>query len=185
MIKGWCIWLTGLPGSGKSTITKILRKKIIKKGIILQIVSSDELRKVITPNPKFSDEERDMVYGSLVFIAKLLTKNGINVIIDATGNRRKYRDNSRITIPKFKEIYLRCPLDICIKREGERRNTSLAPKQIYKRASIINNTIPGFGAPYEEPLNPDFIIDTDKLDPKQSAELILDYIKKWITNYHN
>jgi adenylylsulfate kinase len=176
LIQGWCIWLTGLPGSGKSSISKIIKEKILEKGIPLQILSSDELRKIITPDPKYSEEERDIVYSSIVYIAKLLTMNGINVLIDATGNRRKYRDNCRATIAKFKEIYLRCTVNVCIERESKRTDSVLAPNQIYKKTSKVNNTVPGFGSPYEEPLNPDLIIDTDKLAPGKSSELILTQI---------
>jgi len=60
-----------------------------------QIVSSDILRKVITPNPTYTEDERDIAYGAIVFVTKLSTENGVDVIIDATGNRRKYRDNAR------------------------------------------------------------------------------------------
>jgi adenylylsulfate kinase len=176
LIQGWCIWLTGLPGSGKSTIAKITIEKILEKGIRLQILSSDELRKIITPDPKYTDKERDIVYGSIAYIAKLLTINGANVLIDATGNRRKYRDNCRAIIGRFKEIYLRCTVNVCIERERKRTGNVLAPNQIYKKTAIVNNTVPGFGSPYEEPLNPDLIIDTDKLDAEKSAELIVDHV---------
>ncbi|RLI43796.1 adenylyl-sulfate kinase, partial [Candidatus Bathyarchaeota archaeon] len=107
--EGWCVWVTGLPGSGKSTVAKALLRKLDKQNIQAQIVYSDMLRKVVTPAPKYTEEERDMVYGALVFVAKLLTQNGVNVIIDATGNRRRYRDKARKEISKFIEAYVRCP----------------------------------------------------------------------------
>ena len=176
MIQGWCTWLTGRPGSGKSSIAKIIKEKSLEKGVTLQILSSDELRKIITPDPKYTEGERDLVYSSIVYIAKLLTMNGVNVLVDATGNRRKYRDNCRATIVKFKEIYLRCTVNVCIERESKRTASILAPNQIYKKTSIVTNTVPGFGSPYEEPLNPDLIIDTDKLDPEKSSELIVNQI---------
>ncbi|MEM2648831.1 MAG: adenylyl-sulfate kinase, partial [Candidatus Bathyarchaeia archaeon] len=109
-----------MPGSGKSTVAHLLADKLKAMGIHAYILSSDALRKVMTPNPKYTEEERDIVYGTLVYIAKILTENGVNVIIDATGNRRKYRDNARSQIPLFMEAYLRCPLEVCIEREAKR-----------------------------------------------------------------
>ncbi|MEM3722104.1 MAG: adenylyl-sulfate kinase, partial [Candidatus Bathyarchaeia archaeon] len=92
MRSGWCIWITGLPGSGKSTVANLLVKFLLQKGIRAQLLSSDVLRKYLTPKPTYSLEERDIVYSTLVYIAWLLTQNGVNVVIDATGNLRRYRD---------------------------------------------------------------------------------------------
>jgi len=173
--ESWCVWVTGLPGSGKSTIVQALLNKLKKRGINAQIVSSDMLRKVVTPAPKYTEEERDMVYGSIVFVAELLTSNGVNVIMDATGNRRKYRDQARKQISKFLEAYVRCPLEICIERESKRGKTFYAPKGIYKKAFTGKSaTVPGMGAPYEEPLHPEVTVDSDKLNPSQCAQRILD-----------
>lgn len=177
--EGWCIWVTGLPGSGKSTVAKALLKKLDEQSIQTQIVSSDMLRKVVTPVPKYTEEERNMVYGAIVFVAKLLTQNGVNVIIDATGNRRKYRDQARKEIPKFMEAYIRCPLEICIQRETKRKEYAHAPKGIYKKAFTSGSTtVPGVGAPYEEPLQPEVTVDSDRLDPDQCAQKILKTLMK-------
>lgn len=172
---GWCIWITGLPGSGKSTIAHLLAEKLSSLGVHAQILSSDSLRKVITPNPKYTEDERDVVYGALVYIAKILTENGVNVIIDATGNRRRYREHARREIPLFMEAYVRCPIEICIERES-RRGVNLygAPENIYAKAfSGKSKTVPGLGAPYEEPINPEVAVDSDKLSPEDCAEKIL------------
>jgi len=170
--RGWCVWITGLPGSGKSTVAHILADRLRAIGIHAYILSSDELRKVMTPNPKYTEEERDMVYATLVYIAKVLTENGVNVIIDATGNRRKYRDRARGIIPKFMEAYLRCPLNICIEREIKRGvDVYGAPSGIYAKAfSGESKTVPGIGVPYEEPLNPEVTVDSDRLSPEECAQ---------------
>ncbi|MEM1550678.1 MAG: adenylyl-sulfate kinase [Candidatus Bathyarchaeia archaeon] len=178
MENGWCVWVTGLPGSGKSTVARLLASKIRALGIHVYILSSDELRKVMTPRPTYSEEERDAVYATLAYIAKILTDNGVNVIIDATGNRRRYRDQTREMIPRFMEAYLRCPLEVCIKRESMRGvDVYGAPSSVYAKAfSGESKTVPGVGVPYEEPLSPEVTVDSNKLSPEECAERILSVI---------
>lgn len=174
---GWCVWVTGLPGSGKSVIAQALLDKLKETGVHAQIVSSDMLRKVVTLKPTYSEEERDMVYGAIVFVSKLLTQNGVNVIIDATANRRRYRDQARKEISRFMEAYIRCPLEVCIQRETERKEYAYAPRDIYKKAFTGRSaTVPGIGVPYEEPLNPEVTVDSGKLDPEQCAQKILEVL---------
>jgi adenylylsulfate kinase len=173
-LPGWAIWLTGLPGCGKSTIASLLTESLRKNGIQVQVISMDMLRKVITPRPTYSSEERKIVYDALVFVAHLLTKNNVNVLIDATANRRIYRAKASRLIPLFMEAYLKCPLEICMAREARRKVTHGAPKRIYRRGiNGRSKTVPGLGAPYEEPSNPAVTVETDKLTVKQSASKIL------------
>jgi len=170
----WCIWVTGMPGSGKSVISHALLEKLKTKGVNAQILSSDMLRKVVTPKPSYSLGERDIVYATLVFVAKLLTENGVNVIIDATGNLRRYRDEARKQISRFIEAYVHCPLEICMERESKRGITFHAPKDIYKKGITGKSvTVPGLGAPYEPPLKPEVTVDSEKLSPKECAQKIL------------
>lgn len=178
---GWCIWITGLPGSGKSVVAEALVRILLQKGIHAQLLSSDALRKVLTPKPTYSLEERDIVYATLVYIAKLLTQNGVNVVIDATGNLRRYRENARLQIPKFMEAYLACPLEVCMERESKRVETRQAPKQIYTKALEGKApTVPGVGQPYEPPTNPEITINTAQCTPEQAAHKILETIQgKW------
>jgi len=180
MIKtaGWCVWITGLPGSGKSVVSRALIEILNQQGITAQILSSDELRKTLTPKPTYSLEERDIVYSTMVYIAKLLTQNGVNVLIDATGNLRRYRDDARTQIPRFIEAYLECPVDVCMRRESERKETYNAPTQIYQKAlkNKASSTVPGVGQPYEEPLNPDVSVKNFELTPQESAQQILEAI---------
>jgi adenylylsulfate kinase len=171
---GWCVWVTGLPGSGKSVVSQTLQKLLRQKGIHAQLLSSDALRRVLTPKPTYSLEERNTVYVTLVYVAKLLTQNNVNVIIDATGNLRCYRENARKQIPRFIEAYLECPLKVCIQRETKRGQTYQAPKKIYKRAQEGKApTVPGIGQPYQPPLNPEITLNTTKHTPEQAAQKIL------------
>ena len=176
---GWCVWITGLPGSGKSVVAKALQEKLRRHNIDLQILSSDALRKAVTPEPTYTDEERDMFYGALVLVAKHLWENGIKVIIDATGNRRRYRENARRNIPRFIEAYLKCPLKVCVERESKRGKTFQAPRDIYRRALKGEaKAVPGLGAPYEEPLHPEVVVDSEKLSPEECAQEIYETVAK-------
>ena len=173
---GWCVWVTGLPGSGKSVVSRALMQLLRKQQIAVQLLSSDELRKTLTPKPTYSLEERDIVYATLVYIAKLLTENGVNVLIDATGNLRRYREDARAQMRCFIEAYLDCPVEVCMQREATRKETYNAPKGIYSGAlKAKTSTVPGVGQPYEPPLKAEVAINVE-LAPKASAELILDAI---------
>ncbi len=132
------------------------------------------LRKVLTPHPKYSEQERKIVYSALVFVAELLVQNSVNVIIDATGNRRSHRDAARRGIGSFAEVYLKCPLNVCMSREKQRKETFGAPSRIYmKGKSGSSRTVPGLGVPYEEPSSPELVLDTSKLSPQESAQRIV------------
>jgi adenylylsulfate kinase len=140
----------------------------------------DEMRKIVTPKPAYSDAEREIIYRSLVFLAKKMTELGHHVIIDATGNLRRWRNLAREIIPKYTEVYLRCPLKLCMERETKRSKRFMAPKDIYKKGAE-GSPVPGMVAPYEEPLNPEVIVDTDKLSLEGSIEKIELQIAKFIS----
>jgi adenylylsulfate kinase len=174
---GWAIWITGLPGSGKSTLAHGLCNNLSKLNIEAELISSDELRRELTPQLTYSEEERDLFYNCLAFVAIKLVNNNINVLIDATGNRRKYRNKCRRKIKQFAEIYLECPLEICIQREKKRKNTHYAPKKIYDKAfSQKDTTIPGIGSPYEEPENPELVLNSNELSIQECIKRTVSFI---------
>ncbi len=169
----WAIWITGLPGSGKTTIARAVHTLL--KGERLKILQLDEVRKVVTPQPKYTEEERDIVYSSLAYMAKVVTECGIDVIVDATANRKRYRDLARQLIPNFAEIYVKCTLDVCIERESARL-AEYSPKGIYRSSVAKSATVPGINVPYEETSNPEIVIDSEKTGPQEAAEIIVKYI---------
>jgi adenylylsulfate kinase len=177
-MNGIALWITGLPGSGKSAYADRLKEK--DPGLVL--LRMDELRKVVTPSPTFSEEERETVYRSLIYTAKTLTEAGRDVIIDATGNMRRWRQLARDIIRGYGEVYLRCPLEVCIKRESERKDTRGAPGAVYEKGRK-GWPVPGMGAPYEEPLNPEITIDTDSVPIEEGIKGIVDIINKLRRNF--
>jgi len=136
-------------------------------GIKVQVLESDELRRVLTPKPKYTEEERDWFYGVMAWIGWLLVRNGVNVIFDATANKRAYRERARRLIGpgRFMEVYVRCPLEVCMARDV---------KGIYKLALEGKaSTVPGLQVPYEEPLRPDVVVDTSEMRPEECVKLVL------------
>jgi adenylylsulfate kinase len=167
----WALWITGLPGSGKSTIARKVRDKLLNRGISCKILELDEIRRFITPDPRYTEEERDIVYHSLAYMAKLTVEDGKNVIIDATANRMRYREKARDAIINFIEAYVRCPIEICMKREGK-RDARYSPPEIYKKGlDGESNTVPGIGVPYEES-NPEIIVDSSKDSAEKCSDMI-------------
>src|SRR4030065_2384999 len=162
-MSGIAVWITGLPGSGKSTVADAL-KKTHPEFIVLRM---DELRKVITPEPTYSDSEREIVYRTLVYLAKKLTELGHYVIIDATGNLRRWRDLARELIPKYIEIYLKCPIETCMRREKKRIERHEAPGDIYKKGTK-GWPVPAIVVHDEQPLHPDIIVYTAKTSLENS-----------------
>ncbi len=170
-MNGLVIWITGLPGSGKSTIADGI-KKTYPDFVILRM---DELRNLVTPKPTYSDDEREMVYRAIVYMAKKLASLNHNVIIDATANMGRWRELARQHIPNFAEIYTKCSINVCQNREKNRLNTRSAPKDIYKKGRK-GSPVPGVTVPYEEPLSPELAIETDSLNIKESIIKAVNFI---------
>lgn len=174
-IMAWVVWFTGLPGCGKTTIAQHVKAILSGKGVSMKVLQLDEIRKVITPNPSYTEEEREIVYASLAYMAKLLSDSGINVVIDATANRRRYRDRARGLVPNFAEVYIRAPLDVCIARESLRR-AEFAPKDIYKKSKNTGASVPGVNIAYEEPLAAEISVDSAVMSSDESARHIAEKI---------
>ncbi len=166
METGFAVWITGLPASGKSTVTAALKKELVLRGVNVAVLESDALRKVLTPQPRYDEEERNVFYGALAHVGQLLTEHGVSVIFDATANRRAYRDQARHAIARFLEAFVDCPLDICISRD---------PKGIYRRGREGSAAgVPGMDAVYEPPDSPDVAVRGDVEDPVRAARRIVD-----------
>jgi len=161
---GWAVWITGLPASGKSLIARSLASKLEALGKSAQVLESDDLRRVLTPRPTYTPEERETFYHAMIHIGFLLASNGINVIFDATANRRRWRRKARETFPLFLEAFVDTPLEVCMERD---------PKGIYARAFEGKaTTVPGRQVPYETPERPEARLD-GRASPDLSADTIL------------
>lgn len=167
--KAFAIWLTGLPASGKSTIGAALKPQLEGLVCTVEVLESDAVRRILTPAPTYSHEERDLFYRALAFMGARLVAHGVTVIFDATANRRAYRDFARSLIPAFIEVAVECPLELAMQRDY---------KGTYQRGRRgETSTVPGLQDPYEAPLNPEVKIDTTKLSAKEAAGTIVELVR--------
>ena len=155
----WAIWITGPPASGKSAIARAVTAELETRGHRVKWLELDEVRASITPAPRYTDAERDLVYRALGYMATLLVEEGRPVLIDATAHRRVWRDLVRASVPWFAEVQLVCPIEVCRERERT-RTTGHAPRNIYARSGRPGATVPGVDVPYEVARAPELLIDT-------------------------
>jgi len=170
MEKGCVVWLTGLPGSGKTTIAKILEKELRARGYKVELLDGDEVRKWLSPEAGFTREDRERHLRRVIYVSKLLARNGVIVLASFVSPYRSIREEARRIIGDFIEVYVKCSLETVIKRD---------PKGLYARAlrgEIKHMT--GIDDPYEEPENPEVIVDTEKDPPEENAKKILQKLEE-------
>jgi adenylylsulfate kinase len=167
----WAIWITGPPGSGKTAVARATTALLAERGCRIAWLELDQIRQAITPAPRYSDREREIVYRALGYMAVTLVEAATPVLIDATAHRRIWRDRVRAAVPRFAEVQLVCPLEICRRRE-EDRAPGHAPRGIYRRSGRAGATVPGVDVPYEPALAPDLLIDTDRQSVDEAAERV-------------
>jgi len=164
------IWLTGIPASGKTTLGKLLYSYLSSlNGNRVEWFDGDIVRRTFYPELGFTKEERFENVKRISHLAKILNKHGIFVIVSAIAPYEEMRETAKEIIGNYIEIYLRCPVEICKKRD---------PKGHYKKAErgeIKNFT--GINAPYEEPKRPNLIIETHLVKPEEAVEVIVNALK--------
>ncbi|MGB3903980.1 MAG: adenylyl-sulfate kinase [Anaerolineae bacterium] len=163
--QGFTLWFTGLSGSGKTTLARAVEERLRDRGFKVEVLDGDVVRTHLSKGLGFSKEDRDTNIKRIGFVCKLLTRNGVVAIGSAISPYREVRDFVRQDIGRFVEVYCRCPLDALIERDV---------KGLYRQAldgEIENFT--GVSDPYEEPLNPEVIVDTDREAPEESVGKII------------
>ena len=164
--KGFTVWFTGLSGSGKTTLSRRLESELRRRGILkVELLDGDVIRTHLSKGLGFSKEDRDANIKRIGFVCKLLSRNGVVAIAAAISPYREIRDFNRKEIGDFVEVYCKCPLEMCIRRDV---------KGLYRKAlagEIKNYT--GVDDPYEEPLKPEVTLETDRETPEQSVMKII------------
>ena len=166
------IWLTGLPGSGKTTIARAAEPKLKELGFKTELLDGDMVRKELSPDLGFTKEDREKHARRVVYLCKLLSRNGIIPIVSLISPYREFRAYARKEIAvndNFVEVHVKCSLESCIKRD---------PKGLYKKALAGEiKDLTGLQDPYEEPLNPELVIDTEKETLDESVKKLLSCIQ--------
>ncbi len=173
MHKGFALWFTGLSGSGKSTLTHRLEHEFRARGYKVEVLDGDVVRTHLSKGLSFSKEDRDINIRRIGFVCDLLSRNGVIAIAAAISPYQEIRDECRALVEShgaaFVEVFTRCSLDALEARD---------PKGLYKkaRAGEIQN-FTGVNDPYEEPQNPEVLIETDTVSIDEGFHMILSYLE--------
>jgi adenylyl-sulfate kinase len=169
-MNGFTVWFTGLSGSGKTTLARMLEQELEDMGFHVEVLDGDEVRLRLSKGLGFSKEDRDENIRRISYVAKVVTRCGAVAITCAISPYREIRDEAREEIRRFVEVYVKCDLEECIKRDV---------KGLYQKAlsgEIKNFT--GVSDPYEEPLTPDIVVETHKETQKESINKIISGLTK-------
>ena len=171
--KGLVIWLTGLSGAGQTTLARAIRQELLQTGQAIELLDGDEVRENLSHGLGFSKEDRDRNVHRIGFVARLLARNGVTVLVSAISPYRQSRDDARRLIEndgvRFLEVYVSCPLQVLIDRDV---------KGLYKKALAGEvRQFTGISDPYEAPLAPDCIVDSSAQSIEQSLSEILSQVE--------
>ncbi len=163
--RGFALWFTGLPCSGKTTIADAVADKLEKKGLKVERLDGDIVRQGLTKDLGFSKDDRDRNIERITFVAKLLSRNGVGVLVSFVSPYADMRKHARENTTNFIEVFVKCPVEVCKKRDV---------KGMYKKA--LNGEIDNFTGiddPFEEPVSPELVIETDKEQLGESLDKVM------------
>jgi len=168
--KGFTLWFTGLSGAGKTTISKIVEEELRKRGSRVEVLDGDVVRENLSKGLGFSKEDRDTNIRRIAFVADLLSRNGVPVITAAISPYREIRDEARELMgDRFIEVFVKASVEVCAERDV---------KGLYEKAfkgEIKEFT--GVSDPYEPPLNPELILDTEHDSAEEDAARVLSLLE--------
>jgi adenylyl-sulfate kinase len=168
--KGFTLWFTGLSGAGKTTIATALAERLKAHGLKIERLDGDVVRRELTRDLGFSKEDRDKNIERVTFVARLLSRNGVGVLAAFISPYREIRAMARRETTGFIEVFVNAPLEVCIQRDT---------KGMYARAiagEIQNFT--GVNDPYEEPLNPEIVLNTHQETVEECVTRCLAYLEE-------
>jgi len=172
--KGFTLWLTGLSGAGKTTLARQILNELRNQGLLVEILDGDEVRANLSKGLGFSKEDRDTNIRRIGYVSRLLSRNGIAVITAAISPYRDIRNEVRQSIEndgsQFIEVYVKCPIDVLAKRDV---------KGLYKKALAGEiDSFTGVSDPYQEPVDPEIVVETDRESIEQSVDTIISELNR-------
>ena len=172
--KGFTLWLTGLSGAGKTTLANQIFNELRNQGLLVEILDGDEVRANLSKGLGFSKEDRDTNIRRIGYVSRLLSRNGIAVITAAISPYRDIRNEVRQSIEndgsQFIEVYVKCPIDVLAKRDV---------KGLYKKALAGEiDSFTGVSDPYQEPVDPEIVVETDRESIEQSVDTIISELNR-------
>jgi adenylylsulfate kinase len=168
--RGFTVWFTGLPSSGKSTLAGMLFADLEARGMKVELLDGDVVRTNLSKGLGYSREDRDTNILRIGWVAERLTYHGVAVIVSAISPYRATRDQVRKQVGDFVEVYVSCPVEECARRDV---------KGLYEKAMRGEITeFTGVSDPYEPPASPEVTVETDKLSPEASIDLILNRLSE-------
>jgi adenylylsulfate kinase len=166
---GFVLWLTGLSGAGKSTIASAVAPSLAERGHRVEVLDGDEVRTNLCQGLGFSREDRDTNIARIGYVAGKLAKHGVAVVVAAISPYREARDKVRSSVADFVEVHVAAPVETCAERDV---------KGLYAKAlagEIKNFT--GVSDPYEQPLEPEILLHTERETVQESVQLVLDWLE--------
>jgi adenylylsulfate kinase len=169
--EGFVVWMEGLAGSGKTTLSRETATRLRAAGWKAEILDGDEVRRMFSPELGYSRKDREFHARRVSYVAQLLARNGVAVIVAMITPYETSRQVARsVQGARFTEVWLKCPLEVCRRRD---------PKGIYRRSTeggVAHMT--GVDDPFEEPLNPDLILDTSTASVEDVTQRILGHLRE-------
>ena len=167
--RGFTLWFTGLSGAGKTTIADIVERELHERGRRVEVLDGDIVRTNLSKGLGFSREDRIINVLRIGFVANLLTRNGVGVIVSAISPYKEARDQVRRRIVDFVEVFVDAPLEVCAERDV---------KGLYKKAFAGEiKEFTGVSDPYEPPAAPDLVLKTEEETPEESARKVIEKLE--------
>ncbi|MCH7719561.1 MAG: adenylyl-sulfate kinase [Planctomycetes bacterium] len=159
------IWITGLSSSGKTTVAQAVTEALRARGKQVECLDSGAIRRTINRSLGFSRDEIETNLKRLAYDASMLNRNGVIAVVSAVSPYRRVRDSIREASPGFVEVYCRCPMEVLVSRD---------PSGLFDRAQRGKvQHVAGINAPYEEPLTPEVLLNTDGESPDECAAKVI------------
>ncbi|HVP54253.1 MAG TPA: sulfate adenylyltransferase subunit CysN [Candidatus Eisenbacteria bacterium] len=172
--QGLTVWFTGLSGAGKTTVCRAVATELLAHGLQVEVIDGDIIRNHLCKDLGFSKQDRDENIRRIAFVSKLLTRNGAIVLVSAISPYRESRDAARRTIGNFMEVYVSTPLAVCEVRD---------PKDLYKKArSGKIHGFTGIDDPYEPPVAPEIVCNTDQESTRESSSKVVAAVLKFLSS---